>query len=210
METSTLLVFMRGDATSRPPEAELEQMQKGHIANLQRLYDEKKAAAAGPFLDGKDERGIVILTLPREKVEAEFANDPFVKAGLLKLRLYRWMHAKSIFAWPRAEGLEMTDYLFGIAKKGDKWSADGLNDSGKSQTEHVRRNFQMMSDGVAAIVGPLTDSTDDWRGIYIFHGKDKVPVEKLLATDPLVVKNQLKVELKPLMMAKGLFLKYKP
>lgn len=210
METSTLLIFQRSTPDAEYTTEQRTEMQNGHLANLTRLYNEKKAPAAGPFGDKGDDRGFVILRLPRQKVAAEFEADPFVMHGLLRVRLYTFAHMKDAFTWPDATTFEMGEFVFGIYTKGEKWKASGLNDGGKAQMEHVKRNFQMCADGLCGLIGPLTDSTDDWRGVAFFQTKDQAEILKRTEDDPLIKAGHLKLVLKPLYMGKRLFKPYKP
>ncbi|MBL8347379.1 MAG: hypothetical protein JNN03_18210 [Rubrivivax sp.] len=65
----------------------LEAMQRGHVANFQRLFGEKKLLAAGPLKDPTDfKRGIVIVKAPSQQTLAEyFKPDEYVREGYLKL-----------------------------------------------------------------------------------------------------------------------------
>src|SRR5690606_816603 len=139
---------------------------------------------AGPFGDNGDWRGIVILDLPKDKVPAEFTNDPFVKDGLLKISLHGWMLHKDSFAWP-AEDLGMDEFTFVMLKKGDKWSTE---QGAKLQNDHLKSNMDMAKRGLIEIVGPMTDDTD-WRGTFIFKGKDHEAIKKELDKDPMIKAN---------------------
>jgi uncharacterized protein YciI len=62
-------------------------MQRGHIANFQRLFGEKKLYAAGPLKDPSEaKRGIVIVKAPTQQTLADyFQPDQYVREGYLKL-----------------------------------------------------------------------------------------------------------------------------
>lgn len=200
----TLLIFESGERKREYTQDELAKMQAGHIANLVRLYEEKKSPVAGPFGDNGAWRGIVILDLPKDKVPAEFAEDPFVKDGLLKISLHTWTVHKDSFAWP-SEDLGMAEYLFVQLKKGPTWSPE---QGAKHQIAHLKNNIALSDRGLAALVGPMS-GTPDWQGTFIFHGKDKEAVEKELQKDPMIQTGHLKAEFNPLWLGKGLFKKVK-
>jgi uncharacterized protein YciI len=72
-------------------EAEAQQLQAGHMANMERMHAEGKLLVAGPFLEDGDWRGIFILNLPTaEAVENELRQDPAILAGRLAYTLKPW------------------------------------------------------------------------------------------------------------------------
>ncbi|NCT95025.1 MAG: hypothetical protein GXC72_11415 [Chitinophagaceae bacterium] len=70
------------------------EIQKGHLANIGRLYNEGKIKVAGPFGDGGDWQGIFIFDSP-EKTEVEqlLQSDPAIKAGRLAYTIKPWYTA---------------------------------------------------------------------------------------------------------------------
>lgn len=76
--------------TGKPGPADREAaaaMQRGHIANFQRLFGEKKLFAAGPLRDPTEfKRGIVIVKAPSQQtLGSYFESDQYVREGHLKL-----------------------------------------------------------------------------------------------------------------------------
>ena len=74
-------------------EAELEELQEGHIAFLAQMREKGMQLAAGPFFDQADERlrGIAIFKTGLAETRALLAEDPSVKAGRLAPELATWM-----------------------------------------------------------------------------------------------------------------------
>lgn len=206
MDTVTLLLFKSGKSSKGMDPVKIEQMQKGHIANLERLGKAKKAPAAGPFENGGEYRGIVILTLPMKDVPKEFANDPYVKEGLLNIELHSWMMPKGLFAWPKPDKFEMQKYVFGWVSKGPNYDEKGSPDFVK----HVNHTLGLMRDGRAACAGPLTDKNNWALGAYVFNSDDANKVEEWQKADPHIVSGRLELHTLDLWMAKGLFQKLKP
>jgi uncharacterized protein YciI len=70
---------------------EIQQLQKAHIANINRLAETKKLVMAGPFGDDSDYRGIFVFRVGSMK-EAEdlAATDPMIKINRLRLDLHPW------------------------------------------------------------------------------------------------------------------------
>ena len=70
---------------------EIQELQKAHIANIQRLAAMKKLLVAGPFGDNGDLRGIFVLRVASLKEAQDLcATDPMVKAGRLVVELHPW------------------------------------------------------------------------------------------------------------------------
>ncbi len=88
------LVFLkkgpnRKEGDDKDPE--IQELQKAHIANIQRLAGEHKLAVAGPFGDDGELRGIFILRVKRyEEARDLCATDPMVKVGRLVAELHPW------------------------------------------------------------------------------------------------------------------------
>lgn len=207
METNTLLIFKSGTRPEGITQEAIEQMQKEHLANLTRLWNEKKSPVAGPFENGGDFRGIVLLKLPKDKVAAEFEQDPFVKNGLLKIELYSWMNPKDIFSW-EYNG-EMEKVTFGWVKKGPNYKEDNSPEAQADFLKHVNLNLDMMRNGTAGVVGPLTEANDRALGVYIFLTDKPEKVKEITKDDPHLKSGRLVMETKSLWIGKGLFKKLK-
>ncbi len=73
----------------------LAEIQKGHLAHLNKLADDGKISIAGPFDGDFDWRGIIIFnTKTKEEAEQLQSEDPAVKAGRLIFEIYPWWAAK--------------------------------------------------------------------------------------------------------------------
>jgi uncharacterized protein YciI len=80
-------VFLESGKTGFTERSALEAMQRGHIANFQRLFGEKKLYAAGPLKDPTEfKRGIAIVKAESQRTLAGyFQPDQYVREGYLKL-----------------------------------------------------------------------------------------------------------------------------
>jgi len=73
----------------------LAELQKGHLAHINKLANDGKISIAGPFDGDFDWRGIIIFnTKTQEEAEKLQAEDPSVKAGRLIFEIYPWWAAK--------------------------------------------------------------------------------------------------------------------
>ncbi len=71
------------------------QIQKAHLENIGRLYEEGKIDIAGPFLDDTDWRGIFIFNVQSEaEVRALLETDAAIRAGRLDYIIHPWYARK--------------------------------------------------------------------------------------------------------------------
>ena len=67
------------------------ELQKGHMANIERMAKEGKLVLAGPFMDDGDLRGIYVFNVETvEEARALTETDPAIKAGSLVMELHPW------------------------------------------------------------------------------------------------------------------------
>jgi uncharacterized protein len=74
-----------------------EELQKAHIANINRLADMKKLVVAGPFGDNGQLRGIFVFKVASlEEAKELAATDPSVQAGRLTIDMHPWLVPEGI------------------------------------------------------------------------------------------------------------------
>ncbi len=79
----------RKDGDDKNPE--IQELQKEHIANIQRLAKLGKLVAAGPFGDNGELRGIFVFRASSLKEAQDLcATDPMVKINRLAVELHPW------------------------------------------------------------------------------------------------------------------------
>jgi uncharacterized protein YciI len=70
---------------------EIQELQKAHLANINRLAETKKLVMAGPFGDDGDNRGIFVFRVASFNEAQELAaTDPMIKIDRLRLDLHPW------------------------------------------------------------------------------------------------------------------------
>lgn len=93
METVYLGFLKRGpnrkEGDGKTPE--VQELQKAHIANIDRLAKTKKLVVAGPFGGSGDLRGIFVFRVGSLKEAQDLAaTDPMIKIDRLRLELHEW------------------------------------------------------------------------------------------------------------------------
>src|SRR5438552_2316497 len=79
----------RKDGDDKTPE--IQELQKAHIANINRLAGLKKLIVAGPFGDDGVLRGIFVFRVSSiEEAQSLCATDPMIKIGRLVVELHPW------------------------------------------------------------------------------------------------------------------------
>jgi uncharacterized protein YciI len=97
MTTAYLGFLTRGPKWTPEKTPATEELQKAHIANINRLAETKKLVMAGPFGDNGTLRGIFVFKVGSLSEAKELAEtDPSVKAGRLVIDLHPWMVPEGI------------------------------------------------------------------------------------------------------------------
>ena len=79
------------------------EIQMGHMANLERMYFEGKSKLAGPFMDGGEMRGIVILDVAsEEEAREQMSRDPAIINGRLEAVIKKWYGPAGLIVEPKA------------------------------------------------------------------------------------------------------------
>ena len=80
------------------PGAELQEIQKGHMANIEHMAATGDLVIAGPMAEDGPLRGILVFRTESEaRVRELVAADPALQKGRLKLELYGWRVPKGTF-----------------------------------------------------------------------------------------------------------------
>lgn len=94
MKTYYMVFLVKGDNRSQDS-ATAAEIQKQHLAHLDKLWKEGKLDIAGPFLDDEDTKGICVYNVKSiEEARVLAEADPAVKAGRLKVIVRAWYSMK--------------------------------------------------------------------------------------------------------------------
>ncbi|MFD2202840.1 YciI family protein [Shivajiella indica] len=105
MKTYVMAFLLTGDRASEYTQEERAEIQKGHMANINRLAEMGKLILAGPFINGGEKRGIFIFDVSTKAEAEELTNtDPAVQAGVLKMELVEWYGSAALMMIPELHG----------------------------------------------------------------------------------------------------------
>ena len=196
-------LMTRGSA-ELPPGANAQELQKGHLANLNKLWEEGLLLASGPITDSGDLRGLLILRGDAGAAfEARMAEDPLVKAGRLKVTLKPWMgpsgigdgYRKWAAANPGAPD-KMRTYQLVLLKRGGRGAL-----TADDQRAHLVSMDAMAKSGALITAGPFLEP-GDLAGLFFFSvGPGEA--DALAAADPAVKSGKFAVERHPWLVAEG-------
>ena len=97
MTTYYVGFLYRGESWTPEETPEIEQLQRDHLANIERLAETGKLLLAGPFTADTDLRGMFVFAVDSmEEARALCDSDPMVQAGRLRVDLRPWYSAKGI------------------------------------------------------------------------------------------------------------------
>ncbi|HAX48101.1 MAG TPA: hypothetical protein PK605_03675 [Ignavibacteria bacterium] len=83
--------------------AEAMKIQAGHLANIERMFNEGKCRLAGPFFDAGEMRGILILDVAsEEEAKIELGMDPAINSGRLVPVIKKWYGPAGLIVEPKA------------------------------------------------------------------------------------------------------------
>lgn len=84
-------LLRKGPAWTAKRTPAIDSIQAGHLANINRMWEEGVLMAAGPLADGGDLRGVFIFRADSAaQVRALAGRDPAIQANRLVLDLYTW------------------------------------------------------------------------------------------------------------------------
>jgi len=93
LDAYTIVLLRRPKDAPKMAEAELEALQREHVAFNGRMREAGHALVSGPFAGQPDEswRGITIFRTSVDQTRALMADDPSVRAGRLEVEVFTWL-----------------------------------------------------------------------------------------------------------------------
>lgn len=91
------LVFLKKGENRGQDSTTTAELQKKHLAHLDKMYRDGKMDICGPMAEDMDIRGICIYNVATKEEAEKLANDdPMVKAGRLKVEVHPFWSAKGV------------------------------------------------------------------------------------------------------------------
>jgi uncharacterized protein YciI len=208
MTTYQMVLLKKGSAAPpAAPEVQM-QMQEAHLARLAELNRTRVNLLYGPVLaPGSPVAGIAVLDVKTaDEAKQAFADDPFVKAGVMVPEVHAWYGPKNWFHQPASydhkNPASLEQFVLGFLVRGtttsqDKAAADEL------QKGHLAYMETLHAQGKLPVAGPFGDD-GRMRGIVIYRVKDVAEANVLAAEDPAVKAGRLTLEAYPWMTFKGI------
>jgi uncharacterized protein YciI/uncharacterized damage-inducible protein DinB len=201
-------LLMRGPKWTAENTPEIQKIQEGHMANINKMAQMGKLFAAGPLLDNGDLRGVFIFRAASvDEAKALAAEDPAIKAGRLKLEILPWMGSKGIGVRAMEElkknpkmDWTMTKYHLALLRSSSKPSPAPAEDE-KLQLAHLWNIRRLMDEGKILVAGPFT-SGGDLRGIFVYNTESAEEAKAWAESDPYVKAGRLTAEIHPWFVAK--------
>ena len=103
-EDCYLGLLKRPDRPKYYDKEKMEEIQRGHLENIQKMADSGDLVIAGPIEEDGELRGILVFrTRDLKRIEGLVAEDPAIQYGRLRLELYRWQVPRGILPEPESK-----------------------------------------------------------------------------------------------------------
>lgn len=209
LETYQFGLLKRGPKWTGGNSPEIQKIQEGHMANINKMARAGKLLAAGPMGDDGEIRGVFIFKASSlNEARSLAAEDPAIKAGRLTLELHDWLGPKSIGAKLQEElktnpnpKYTMTKYYLTLLKRSPKRTDFALPESQKLITDHISNAKRMMAARTFVAAGPF-DEKGDLRGIFVIAAGSLEEAQTIADADPAVKAGLLTAEIHPWYVAK--------
>jgi uncharacterized protein len=100
LENYTFVLLRRGPRAFEYTEAELEEIQRGHLAFLDEMREQGHLLLSGPFRDQEDEtkRGFCVYRTGLAETRRLSEDDPAIRAGRMTVEVMTWLTPKGVLA----------------------------------------------------------------------------------------------------------------
>ena len=196
-----LVILTKGPAAATAGTPEGQKILGGHVAYMYKLGADGTSMAAGPFLDGGDIQGVMILKVatPEQAREIEAA-DPAVKAGIFTVEVAPFLSPDGWFGKWAAFGRFETLH-FGFLNSGPNRGQDAET-AKRLQAEHLAYMEGQSKEGKLIVAGPFTGEGTR-RGVVVYRVATPEEARQRAEADPMVKAGRLSVELHPWQAPQG-------
>ncbi len=196
MKTFQLVLLKKGSVPLDP------KVRDAHGAYMMTLGADGVSIAAGPFIDGGDLMGAMILrAATADEAKAIEAADPAVKAGMFTVDVMPFMTVEEGQFQPWAKPFAQETVHFGFLKSGPN-RGQSAEEAARLQKEHLAYMESQGTLGKLILAGPFIDGGVN-RGIVIYRTESVEEARSRAHGDPMVKVGRLVVELHPWSIPKG-------
>ena len=185
--------FLNAHPERKPiADAEAQEIQKGHMAHMEKMADRGHLLAAGPMATPGGPRGILIYRCTSLDQAAEWtAGDPAVQSKRLTLDVHLWTGPDGIGepggAMRKADPSTkptMIQLPFFILRRTERWGSSGPPSD--AMAEHSRQAKKLLADGTLRAGGPFTDQSKDLMELMVFAEMPLNQAKAMVEQDALV------------------------
>lgn len=200
-------LLRKGPSWTPAATPEVQALQERHLANIRRLGEEGKLAAAGPCGDG-DLRGVfVFATESLAEAQAWGESDPAVQAGRLRLEARRFLGTPGIGRRVKEEAAkagktELVEYQLALVRQGPRFDS---KESDTNRALFMARNAwmeQLQAGGRLVLSGPFLDG-GTLSGLLVLRAGSLDAARALLADDPAVKTERLAFDVETWWLPRG-------
>ena len=195
------LVMLKKGPTPFPQDAATQGIVQQHLEYLKKLNAERTGLAAGPFTDGGEISGVIVMNAPTpEKAREIEAADPAVKAGLFVMDVLPFMAPEGWFGkW--MEPFAQETVYFGFLNRGPNRTQDAAG-AEQLQKDHLAYMEGQGQQGKLVLAGPFVDGGAH-RGIVVYRVATMEEAKRRAEGDPMIKAGRLVVELHPWLAPRG-------
>lgn len=196
--------LVTGKSAAGTAKEDIEQMQKAHIGNFERLAGLGELSAAGPCSDPeKIVRGIVVVhATSLADAEAKFGADPYVTQGFMKTEIHPYQSVVGKFVIPE-DITKLDEYTIAIVSRGEKWNeSDELKRIQVELQSFAKEHHTAGTLGFAALFDGASNNTSPRVAVMVFRGNGQARVEQLLSDWKPVQEGFVKVNVFPQYLVK--------
>lgn len=174
------------------PEAQAQEIQKGHMEHMKRMAEAGHLLAAGPLATPGGPRGLLVYKCESAAQAEEWTKpDPAVVNKRLRVEMYRWT-SNGVWGEPLAAKLKaepnykytMVKLPFAILMRTEK-TAGGAMPPEEVRTAHLEYSTKLVAEGKLRAFGPF-EGAKDKLGVFVYAALAVEEAQKLAEEDPLV------------------------
>ncbi|MBX3096781.1 MAG: hypothetical protein KF812_07960 [Fimbriimonadaceae bacterium] len=183
-------------------------LQGEHLTRLQVMYEKRQAFTIGPFENGGNHRGMLLVDMGANEARANLAEDPLVKAGQLVVNVIPVSGNTSVF--------KQADQFFDLTIRQvvlfrDKAEIPPQRPETLAKVQADTVLFQVEFEKMFSVpYRAMTTEPGDLREIWIVDSAETDKVQAEFAQDPRVKAGMIDIQVLPFHSTKDTFLAQPP